>query len=473
MKKIGWVLFLIASCSKDAEHGDELGGDWGSTHADSSEGSSAGTDGSGGSDASEGGDAMGSSDDGPPGCPDADGDGSADASCGGGDCNDGDDTIFPGADDNDDFAWRLDSPGITCGGPITVDDEGTAHMLCAPQAPGVGLRHASNPTGLWLNEEIDAAPSASGSIAVGADGVVHVAYAVTDVGELRHASTADGSWSTETVEVFAPQHTGIAVDAAGAVHIVYSGGYDPSSVHYATNESGTFLTEHVEDTELLFNGTPVAIAIADDGPHIIHRDLVGAVRHGARVGAGWALENVAPAGMPSDGSFFAVGNELHVAYTQTSVFVGKRDASGWDIEEVAPQSYDSVDIAVGPDGKRHTVFRDVDSTHYASDTAMPWPIEDIESPGRPSIAVDLFGRIHVSLDRSATATGLGYARRVPPDGIDQNCDGVDGLDGDGDGFASVATGGGDCDDERVNVYPGAPDAPDDGLDQNCDGEGGA
>ena len=32
------------------------------------------------------------------------------------------------------------------------------------------------------------------------------------------------------------------------------------------------------------------------------------------------------------------------------------------------------------------------------------------------------------------------------DDIDQNCDGIDGTDGDGDGIASVASGGTDCDD---------------------------
>jgi hypothetical protein len=35
--------------------------------------------------------------------------------------------------------------------------------------------------------------------------------------------------------------------------------------------------------------------------------------------------------------------------------------------------------------------------------------------------------------------------RSPPDGIDQNCDGVDGVDADGDGLASRATGGTDDD----------------------------
>ena len=32
------------------------------------------------------------------------------------------------------------------------------------------------------------------------------------------------------------------------------------------------------------------------------------------------------------------------------------------------------------------------------------------------------------------------------DDVDQNCDQLDGVDGDGDGVASVASGGDDCDD---------------------------
>ena len=55
------------------------------------------------------------------------------------------------------------------------------------------------------------------------------------------------------------------------------------------------------------------------------------------------------------------------------------------------------------------------------------------------------------------------------DGIDQNCDGVDGDDADGDGFASVASAGDDCDDADPAVYPHATEIPGDGQDDNCDG----
>jgi choline-sulfatase len=42
------------------------------------------------------------------------------------------------------------------------------------------------------------------------------------------------------------------------------------------------------------------------------------------------------------------------------------------------------------------------------------------------------------------------------------------TDRDGDGF-SANFGGGDCDDRRPDVFPGAEDVPGDGIDQNCEG----
>ncbi|HXT98888.1 MAG TPA: sulfatase-like hydrolase/transferase [Polyangia bacterium] len=42
------------------------------------------------------------------------------------------------------------------------------------------------------------------------------------------------------------------------------------------------------------------------------------------------------------------------------------------------------------------------------------------------------------------------------------------TDHDGDGF-SARFGGGDCDDTRADVYPGAEDVPGDGVDQDCEG----
>ena len=54
-------------------------------------------------------------------------------------------------------------------------------------------------------------------------------------------------------------------------------------------------------------------------------------------------------------------------------------------------------------------------------------------------------------------------------GGDSNCDGVDGIDADGDAVASAESGGTDCDDSDPSTHPGADEACD-GVDNDCDGE---
>lgn len=55
------------------------------------------------------------------------------------------------------------------------------------------------------------------------------------------------------------------------------------------------------------------------------------------------------------------------------------------------------------------------------------------------------------------------------DTVDNNCDGVDGVDVDQDGRASVESGGNDCLDTDATAYPGADEVAYDGIDQNCNG----
>ena len=59
------------------------------------------------------------------------------------------------------------------------------------------------------------------------------------------------------------------------------------------------------------------------------------------------------------------------------------------------------------------------------------------------------------------------ALEVPGDGVDSNCDGSDGEDGDGDGYGSPESGGDDCDDGDASIHPDAEEAPN-GVDDDCD-----
>ena len=60
------------------------------------------------------------------------------------------------------------------------------------------------------------------------------------------------------------------------------------------------------------------------------------------------------------------------------------------------------------------------------------------------------------------------ATDIVGDAIDQNCDGIDGTDIDGDGYASSISGGTDCDDQDVLINPAAQEVCS-GIDEDCDG----
>ena len=61
------------------------------------------------------------------------------------------------------------------------------------------------------------------------------------------------------------------------------------------------------------------------------------------------------------------------------------------------------------------------------------------------------------------------AVEIPYDGIDQDGDGRDLTDRDGDGYASTLAFGPDCNDRDGAVHPGRLDWITDGVDANCDG----
>ncbi|MCD6293220.1 MAG: putative metal-binding motif-containing protein [Deltaproteobacteria bacterium] len=117
--------------------------------------------------------------------------------------------------------------------------------------------------------------------------------------------------------------------------------------------------------------------------------------------------------------------------------------------------------------------------------AAPFVLTDMDSDGYPAGLLDCDDsnpNVHIGCDIDDDGDGYSEnqgdcddhdatiypgAADVYGDGIDQNCDGIDGFDGDRDGYAEDP--GPDCNDKDAAIHSGAVEFYNDGIDQNCDG----
>ncbi|MBI2897588.1 MAG: hypothetical protein HYY06_28780 [Deltaproteobacteria bacterium] len=239
--------------------------------------------------------------------------------------------------------------------------------------------------------------------------------------------SSGGVWALETVDdsgAVSNSATSLALDPDGAVHIAYCN----EDLRYATNGSGDWVLETAD--ALGTTGRHASLAIDEDGAAHI--------------------------------SYYGVTNE-ELRYATSA-------SGAWAAETVADQwgSGAGTSLALDPDGAIHIAHSN--KLWYATNTNEVWTEVSVHGAysSEVSLALDAAGAAHITYRDSAW--DLRYATRERlVDGIDQNCDGVDGVDDDGDGHASLTTGGDDCDDADVTAFPGAADAAGDAVDQDCDG----
>ncbi|MGC6514233.1 MAG: MopE-related protein, partial [Myxococcota bacterium] len=194
-----------------------------------------------------------------------------------------------------------------------------------------------------------------------------------------------------------------------------------------------------------------------------------------------------PAAAPSD---YVAFQALDLPYGTKSNAVGRgiypagtvltpstdMDGDGFSIDDgdcfdgdplISPIAFDYADDGVdrncdGVDGV------DLDGDGFAASFSGGDDCNDIDAQINPSLDVDNDG-LNACDDCDDTNALFGStAADLVGDGLDTNCDGIDGVDDDKDGVASLASGGTDCGDDDDATYPGAPDTVGDGVDNNCD-----
>jgi len=126
-----------------------------------------------------------------------------------------------------------------------------------------------------------------------------------------------------------------------------------------------------------------------------------------------------------------------------------------------------------------TCFVDADGDTFGSTATLVSPDDDCTDPGESTVSTDC---------DDGLASAFPSAPEVPDDGVDQDCDGWDSVtcfvDGDGDTYgapttlisvdddcsdAGEASNPDDCDDADPAIFPSAPEACD-GIDSDCDAD---
>lgn len=438
------------------------------------------------------------------GCRDQDGDGYESGA--GGDCDDTMATIHPGAPDG--RGWSVEPVPFGPWSALLVDGFGRPRIAsggprddrCAVdswhQGSFSGVRYHERRAGAWTSEEVDDECMALGpAAAVSEGGEIVLAYA------LASARAGDGTWNFVTRVARRSSggdwHVGdlsigiptFALSLHGCDSMILAGKTcwfegEPCELRVWTSLEGdpVVVQEPVADSLGAVHDDDGLPYLSFFAPNV---ESLGEVRLARMTGDGWVVELV---DVPCHGCLVfgtdpvVVDGAISVAYAwNRGLSVATRDDAGvWAplLVDAAPPPpggswavllEDRVSMEADPEGHLHVAYLAVDEAvegqvglHYWTNRSGDWVMEEVGWPmapvffdvGYPSLAVDRLGMVHLSWYApgevgSPLQSDLNgrYAVLSPPrDGIDQDCDGVDGTDSDGDGRASMETGGDDPDD---------------------------
>lgn len=256
---------------------------------------------------------------------------------------------------------------------LALDSRGLAHIAYYTSAGGLrrNLTYAREAHGPWSATDIDTRGSALWpAIALDQNDAAHISYFFTedptsnDTADLMYATNKSGSWVTETVDSAGRvgQESSIAIDSQGHVHIAYrETTTDNDRVKYATNKGGTWQTSVVEA-----KGGPPSLAIGnDDRVHIGYTYTIGAeqaeIHYAVQSGATWSIETV----------------------TTSTAFTGP-------------------DLALTASNQPHLMYFDTTERNlqHATKAGATWGttviINDIDESFTPSLAIDDDGHLHAS-----------------------------------------------------------------------------
>jgi hypothetical protein len=384
---------------------------------------------------------------------------------------------------------------------IAVDSSNFLHIAYFESSPS-SVYYASNKTGDWQKDLIEGTSGYTDvSIAMDTNKKAHISYIAEMGAYLHYATDRSGSWEISRIDSTGTgaRDSAIALDSINNVHISFLYSQPDYNLKYATNKTGQWRIQTI-DTLIITNKS--SIAVDKNGfVHISYNECTdfdemnlecfwGSLKYATDKSGKWEITTLeSNVGAGTDSSIKTDShNFVHIAYSgypfivkyaTNNELICSNPVNGWCTDSLFwdngyyPSLFlDSQDII-------HISYFDnnVWDLMYVFGISGYWmektvdPNLDPSSWVKSSVAVGNDGKVHFSyydnLNQDLRYAGLSCAIYATEE--DTNCDGLDGMDSDMDGYASLESGGTDCDDSSGNTYPGNADLLGDGIDSNCDG----
>lgn len=381
-----------------------------------------------------------------------------------------------------------------CGGAfpdLAIDGAGRAHAGYGQYGIlGYALRSSSTWTCETVVDSTNSMQPREMFFGLGPNDVLHLVGqfpTTTDIAETPHyATTETGTWTTERLDGVGLL-VGMGVDAAGHPHVVagiQTSYFRQRFIQHATNATGTWVTENMGPTPYSDSApTETAVAVEPSGTvHVLYlgepvSGMVAMMHVSGAAGAYTERTIDVPRSSYCRRSIAAGQDGVHLAYVVDDVLHYAHFSGGaWTDETLALPSWITdvwvPAIVLDARGAPRIVFSSPRGIWAVVRVDGSWEVRFVAKADSPStepgpcpmVAIDANDALHF-------AGGGTYFVRAASNGTDDNCDGVDGVDADGDGEASSTSGGGDCNDGDPSISSTAADPPGDGIDQNCDGLG--
>ena len=253
---------------------------------------------------------------------------------------------------------------------MAIDEVGVVHV-CYGYPEKNELRYARSAKGKFISSVVasDLDVGLQSSIVVLPDQTVRIAYKKSGAYDLLLASNDTGAWTTETVDaaVGSGLCVSLAVDPSENLHLGYEGG---GHLYYAAKQQSVWSTEVVDDGN--YTGATCALALDSSGdPKITYFDgLSDDLKYAKKQGEAWSIvtvDEVGEVGQFCDLSLNELGTGLITYYDKTNgdLKFAVPDDSGSVIIDHAGQVGQFVSMERDGQGNVHVLYTGEHARWYA------------------------------------------------------------------------------------------------------------